>query len=162
MKLYRLDTECPTCGHRPYLRYTDLLLEAVAHMKPSEVLMHWRCGQDASKTNCQTRFPIRAGAIQRGTWVDSARIEAEPQPAWPLSPKQTRVAVLVAEGHSDRRIAAMLGIGKPTVRVHVRDAARRLCSMDDSVCRVFPRRTIEAFYRQQAKSPGPDRVFPTL
>jgi DNA-binding CsgD family transcriptional regulator len=166
VKLYRLDTECPACGHRPYLRYTDLMLEAVAGMKPSAVLFHWTCASETSRRGserpCGERFPIRAAAVQRGQHVDNARFAEDAPPESPLSPRQAEVCALVAEGHADKRIAAMLGIGKPTVRVHVRDAARRLCDMDGTVCRVFPRRTIEAFYRQQAKSPGPERVFPTL
>jgi hypothetical protein len=153
VKLYRLDTECPSCGHRPYLRYTDAMLEAVRSMKPTAVLLHWTCSSGTTRRGaagyCETRFPIRAGAVQRGTHVESAPFTDEPQPESPLSPRQAEVCALVAEGHADKRIAAMLGIGKPTVRKHLSLAALRLCSLDGTVCRSFPRRTIEAFYRSQ-------------
>jgi hypothetical protein len=157
VKLYRLDTECPTCGHRPYLRYTDAQREAVAHMKPSEVLFHWTCANDLGNRGgrrstfreaCGERFPIRARALQDGVCVESVRVAEEAAPALPLSPRQAEVCALVAEGHADKRIAAMLGIKHRTVRKHVTVSAERLCSLDGSVCRTFPRRTIEAFFRR--------------
>ena len=161
MKLYRLDTECPACGHRPYLRLTEWMMEAVAHLKPSSPLIHWTCGEEQteSESTCGTRFPIRAGAMQRAVFIESARVGEDPQPESPLSPRESEVCALVVQGYSDRRITQALGITRPTVRYHIGEAARKLCDADGTVCHTFPRRTIQAYYLQQTNALPPARIF---
>jgi len=43
-----------------------------------------------------------------------------------LTPRETEVAALVAEGMSHKRVAVQLGISPETVRAHVWCAARKL------------------------------------
>jgi DNA-binding CsgD family transcriptional regulator len=56
-----------------------------------------------------------------------------------LSPRQAEVVGLVMQSKTDKEIAAILGIGKRTVRTHIEESKKRLAAIDrvGLACRVF-------------------------
>lgn len=51
----------------------------------------------------------------------------DPLPGWwPLSPRETQVAQLVASGHTDGEIGSLLGITTKTVSAHVEHIGAKL------------------------------------
>lgn len=171
MRLYRVTTECRKCTHR-YRDWVSETQREAAFKSPETAILNvpicptLRCGNDIPITAKHVREAEydakRTEAVARNPLLRNLRIHPDLAPSEPrLTERQAKVCTLILEGLTDRKIAARLKIEKPTVRKHIGEAARRLCADSPIACRVFPRQTIVAYYRERAGSTDPQDVFKT-
>lgn len=171
MRLYRVQTECRKCDHR----YRDWVSETqrnAAFQRPETELLNVpvcpreRCGNDIPITAKHVREAVfdagRTEAVARNPLLRNLRLRPDLSPSVPrLTERQAKVCTLILEGLTDRKIGALLRLPRPTVRKHIQNAARRLCEDAPTACRVFPRQTIVAFFRERATDADPAEVFKT-
>lgn len=172
MRLYRVETECRKCFHRHRDWITEAQRAGAFTVPPEEVVGVREC----PRSNCRRPVPVLSRNV-RDSWFDAhmtATAAKDPllrnlrlrpnltTPAAGLPERQAQICALVLEGMTDRRIAALLGIGKPTLRKEIQAAARTLCSTEPIACRVFPRQTIVAYYQKKAGSTEPAHLFARL
>ncbi|WP_406629957.1 LuxR C-terminal-related transcriptional regulator [Amycolatopsis sp. WGS_07] len=77
----------------------------------------WRGRGGRAFTEADARVLESFGNLVARTWPREA-----PSGQKPLSRRETQVAELVADGYSDKQIAAALGIAPPTLRTHLSNA----------------------------------------
>jgi DNA-binding CsgD family transcriptional regulator len=169
MRLYRLEVDCRKCEHR----YQDWVSEAqrLASMKmPTDEVWGVKV---CPRPHCGSDIPIMARHV-REAWFSARRtaevaqnpllrnLRLRPELAPPppqLTSRQAKICALVVKGMTDRKIAATLHVGKPTVRKEIERAAHRLCVNEPVACRVFPRQTIVAYYQERAGNSEPEQLF---
>ena len=89
----------------------------------------------------RTLASARAAGVDAGAIVLAGPQRADDPPAEPLTPRETEVLALVAEGLSNKAIADELGISDQTVKFHVSSIAGKLgaTSRTDAVRRAVRR-----------------------
>lgn len=162
VRLYNPRVECPDCDRRLPVRVPEDAVRMASQRPAAGLYVSVQCG------GRPRRGPGVCGAVVPVYWRDVAAAVAEsasvltlaPAPvAVALSERQRRVCDLVVEGLTDRKIAAAVGVKKPTVRKDIQAAAALLCSTDGDSCRVFPRQTIVAYYRARVQEVAPVDPF---
>jgi DNA-binding CsgD family transcriptional regulator len=112
--LRRAGTLCRDVGAPGFAVEADCLLAEVLHRSGDPVAAR-TVSQDARRL---------AGALAMGPWL--SRLEQLAAPADPLSPRERQIAALVADGLSNREIAAGLVISERTAQNHVQHILGKL------------------------------------
>jgi len=92
-------------------------------MEPDELVLALRDIVNGKTVVAPDLAPILARAVQG---KPAEEIEKEPSPFAELTPRETEILGLLAEGQSNKAIARNLGISDGTVKLHVKAILRKL------------------------------------
>jgi len=93
-------------------------------MEPDELVLALRDIVSGKTVVAPDLAPILAKAVQGG--ATSEKAEPEASPFSELTPRETEILGLLAEGQSNKAIARNLGISDGTVKLHVKAILRKL------------------------------------
>jgi DNA-binding CsgD family transcriptional regulator len=74
----------------------------------------------------QARLLARVGALDQQTTINEPAAQAGGSPEIDLSPRERDIVQLIGRGHTNREIAANLGMGLRTVKTHIEHLFRKL------------------------------------
>lgn len=93
-----------------------------AHLSAEDFAANWASGRDLSLE----QGTAEALAFARTVGEQPARVQAASSPAHPVSARECEVAALVAQGLTNRQIAARLVISERTAEGHIRNILGKL------------------------------------